>query len=305
MPVTPAYKNILIIADIEGSSGCRSYEASRFLTKKWAHACKMLSEDIAAAVKALFDKGVQHVTVKDFHRTGFNILPELIDPRACIKSGYYEGPVPGMGNPEGADAAMFIGLHAASGTEGFLPHTLTSRIERIEINGRVLTEFELFASSLAPYGITPVFFSGCPIACSQAGEIAKNITTCEIDKSGRVEDFDVLNWRKALAGKVAESLTNTSCEFRILEGPFEVFMTMREGKKEAERLSKRWNIPHRGRILFFEADDIQAVYMQLIKICYLTPFAYKFLKRGLFLYNLYGRMGLEYVRWVIKNNKAS
>ncbi len=297
------YKNILIIADIEGSSGCWSYDASRFLTRKWASACKMMSEDIAIAVKALFECGVEQVTIKDFHRTGFNILTELIDPRARVISGYIEGPVPGIGDPFGADAAMFIGLHAASGTEGFLPHTLTSRIEHIGINERILTEFELFASSIAPYGITPIFFSGCPIACEQVREIAKNITTCEIHKSGRKEDFDVLKWRKTLAGKVTKSLMNASCEFKMPEGPFEVFMTMRDGKKEAEKLSKRWGIDHRGKTLFFKADDIHALYLQLIKICYLTPFVEKFLKPGLFLHNLYGRMGLEYVRWVLRRRE--
>jgi D-amino peptidase len=47
----------------------------------------------------LFDAGVKTVTVKDFHRTGFNLLPELMDPRVNVVQGYIKGPVPGMGNP--------------------------------------------------------------------------------------------------------------------------------------------------------------------------------------------------------------
>ena len=297
---TIKYKHILIIADIEGSSGCWSYEASKFMTREWAAACKMMSGDIDAVAKALFESGVESVTVKDFHRTGFNILPEMLDPRAKLVSGYIKGPVPGMGDPGGAEAAMFIGLHAASGTIGFLPHTLTSRIESIKMNGRVVTELELFASSLAPYGITPVFFSGCKAACAQARKAVKHITTHAIDKE-KIEDyFDVDKWRKALAKKAVESVINSQCKLVIPEKLFKVVVKMRDGEKTAKKLSGRWGMHHEDGKIFFEAKNMYSVYMQLIRLCYLTPLVEKFLGASLFLYNLYGRMGRAYVRRVLK-----
>ncbi len=143
------YRSILIIADIEGSSGCGSYRASSFPTKPWARACAAMSRDVDALVKGLLDAGVDRVTVKDFHRTGYNLMPELIDRRARIICGYGLGPVPGLGDPGDADAAMMIGMHAAAGTQGFLPHTLTSRLASLVVNGRPLAEVELFAASLA------------------------------------------------------------------------------------------------------------------------------------------------------------
>jgi D-aminopeptidase len=144
--------------DIEGSSECRSYAGSSFLTEEWIRACVGMSLDVVAVVRALFDAGAGTVTVKDFHRTGYNLLPELIDPRARIVSGYLAGPVPGIGDPGGAELLLCIGMHAASGSGGFLAHTLTSRIARLEVNGRLLPEITLFASSLAPYGIRPFSF---------------------------------------------------------------------------------------------------------------------------------------------------
>ena len=178
------FRHILILADIEGSSGCGSYRASKFLTRSWARACAAMSMDVDAVVRALFDAGIERVTVKDFHRTAYNLLPELIDLRARIIHGYHQGPVPGLGHPEDADAVMMLGMHAASGTSGFLPHTLTSRIARVTVNGRALTELELFSASLAPFGIGPVFFSGCPVACAQACERIPGIYTVAIDKRG-------------------------------------------------------------------------------------------------------------------------
>jgi D-amino peptidase len=78
------YKRILIIADIEGSSGCWDYLASSFVTREWSRACVAMTRDVNTVVAALFDSGVKHIRVKDFHRTGFNLLPELMDPRAEI-----------------------------------------------------------------------------------------------------------------------------------------------------------------------------------------------------------------------------
>jgi hypothetical protein len=79
-----SHKKILIIADIEGSSGCLDYEASSFMGRGWPRACLEMSLDINAVVAALFDAGVQHVFVKDFHRTGYNLFPHYIDPRATL-----------------------------------------------------------------------------------------------------------------------------------------------------------------------------------------------------------------------------
>ena len=162
------FRRVLIIADIEGSSGCWDYAASSFLKPEWALACADMTLDVAAVVQALFSKGVQEIVVKDFHRTGFNLLPEWIDRRARVDQGYTAGPIPGMGDPGRAEAVLFVGLHAASGSEGFLPHTMTSRLAQVQVNGRLLPEVTLFAALLASHGIRPVFFSGCPAACRQA-----------------------------------------------------------------------------------------------------------------------------------------
>ena len=181
--MTTSFDHILIIADIEGSSGCWNYRASSFLTREWRLACLEMTLDVDAVVTALFDAGVQKVTVKDFHRSAYNLLPELIDSRAHIVSGYRSGPVPGLGDPGDAQAVMFLGMHAAAGTEGFMAHTLTSRISWLEVNKKPLSELELFAASLAPYGVKPIFFSGCPTACAQARAAIKKIDSYPIDKS--------------------------------------------------------------------------------------------------------------------------
>jgi D-amino peptidase len=125
------HRKVLIIADLEGSSGCWSYRASAFMTPEWAEACIGMTRDVNRVAAALLENGVEQVTVKDFHRTGFNLVPRLLDPRIHLLSGFSKGAVPGIGSPPDATAVLFLGMHAASGTTGFLPHTLTSRISSV------------------------------------------------------------------------------------------------------------------------------------------------------------------------------
>ncbi len=294
--------HVLILADIEGSSGCWSYAGSAFKTRQWVSACVEMSRDVDAVVKSLFDSGVRQITVKDFHRTGYNLLPERIDPRCRIVSGYRRAPVPGIGHPSGAEVVMFLGLHAASGTNGFLAHTLTSRIGRLTVNGNPLPEIALFAASLAPFGIRPIFFTGCPVACRQAVETIAGIDTFAIEKSAGPEGFDVRQWRQALAAAAAGSLQNRHVAPFQPEGPFDATVTMRDGEEIASHLARRWGLESRGADILIRTDTIHALYRALIRICYLTPLAERILPLSLALFNLQGRLGLAWLRRQLKND---
>jgi D-amino peptidase len=289
------HKNILIISDIEGSSCCTSYASTTFLHPDWPDACKGMSLDVNAVVTALFNAGAKRIYVKDFHRTAYNILPELIDKRARVISGYRIGPVPGLGNPFDATAVMMIGMHAPSGSDGFLPHTLTSRISRLEVNGRLMSEVQLFASSLAPFGIAPIFFSGCPVACRYASNEIKGLSCYPIDKFSGNQPFNPLLWRSAMAEKAADSIYNDTSSYQP-EGKFTAVITLRDGESYAKKLSKRWHLDISKDRISFQADNMEQLYYNLIRICYFTPLIEKILPAGLSLFNLRGRAGLSWVR---------
>ena len=295
-----AGRRILIIADIEGSSGCWSYRASSFKTGEWARACVEMSRDVNAVVRALFESGVESIRIKDFHRTGYNLLPELIDARAVILHGYHTGPVPGIGDPGDAEAAMFLGMHAASGTAGFLAHTLTSRIEKLEINGEPLPEIKLFASSLAIRDIRPIFFSGCPVACQQARESIPDISVYPIDKSVGQSRFNITDWRSGLQQAAVKALANNRTAPYMPPGPMKVVVKMQAGAATAKKIAGRWGLTCRGDQIVINADNIHEVYVHLIKICYLTPAIEKTMPIGLWIYNFWGRLGLTWVRRQIR-----
>jgi D-amino peptidase len=296
----PTYRHILIIADIEGSSGCGGYRASSFLTRPWAKACAAMSRDVDAVVKALFDAGVELVTVKDFHRTGYNLLPEMIDRRAAVVCGYRQGPVPGLGDPKDADGVMMLGMHAAAGTSGFLAHTLTSRLAFLKVNGRPLAEVELFAAALAPFGIPAIFFSGCPVACTQARQRIPGIQTFSIDKSIPPQALDADRWRKGLARSAVEALSNRTTQPYRPQGPFRADIAIRDGAKAAAKMADRWGFDRTGARVHIDAPDMDTLYNYLIRLCYLPPLAEKTLPFSLMLFNAIGWLGRLWVRRQLK-----
>ena len=299
----PFFKRVLIVADIEGSSGCWSYQASAFKTPAWVSACIDMTLDVQSVVKALFDSGVQEVIVKDFHRTGYNLLPELIDSRAKVVSGYKMGPVPGIGDPGTAEAVLYLGLHAASGSDGFLSHTLTSRIHQLEVNGNLLPEVALFTASLAPFDIRPVFFSGCPVACRQAQQIISRIHVHPIDKSGLPENFDQKGWRRELALAASTSIESSHIEIYDPKGPFKTELTWRNGRRTAQKLAQAWGFEHQGEQIILKHNSFAALYRDLIRLCYLTPTVEKILPLALALSNLRGRAGLAWLRRQVSRNR--
>ena len=265
------FKRIMIIADIEGSSGCWNRRASLFLTREWSRACLEMTRDVDAVVQALFNCGVEQIQIKDFHRTGYNLIPEKIDGRADVIHGYRNGPVPGIGDPGGAEGIFFMGMHAASGTDGFLAHTLTSRIARLEVNGRPLAEVELFSSSLSPFGLKPLFFTGCPVACEQAAVAIETIAVYPIDKVVGRQRFDVAAWRSGLVKAAVFALENgLTVPYRPV-GPFRALVKMRDGKAVARKIAHRWKFDRREDEILINAGDMGELFMHLIRICYLTP----------------------------------
>ncbi len=293
----PARDHVLIIADIEGSSGCWSYRASSFLTPEWYRACLEMSRDIGTVTEALFQSGVKSVTIKDFHRTGYNLMRDCIDPRAKILHGYRKGPVPGIGAPGSCGLAMFIGMHAASGSCGFLSHTLTSRIARLEVNGEIMPEVFLFSASLAPAGFRPVFFSGCPVACRQAEYAIPHIESFPIMKTpGDEGTYDREGWRKLLAQATVHSLDNRSTIVPAPAGPFHVAVTLRDGEKAAMRIARRWKLSYSADTIIFDAWSFDEMYYTLIRICYLTRFTELVIGPALAMYNIVGKAGLARAR---------
>ena len=206
------------------------------------------------------------------------------------------GPVPGLGDPEDVEGVMYLGLHAASGTEGFLAHTLTSRLALVEVNGRPLSEVELFSASLADRGIRPLFFSGCEKACLQAREQLPGLAIYPLDKSNGPAGIDKKAWRQGLGRAAAAALNNDSVPPYSPRGPFKARVVMRDGPETARKMAQRWGLEVQGGGIVLEAPDLSSLFPELARLTYLTPFLDQILPFSLFCYRMLGIIGLAWVR---------
>ena len=159
-----------------------------------------------------------------------------------------------------------------------------------------MAEVELFAASLAPWGIRPIFFSGCPVACEQATAVIKHMECFPIDKSRGPESFNASAWRCALAQAAVQALSNQKTKPYQPTGPFEARVTLQQGKAAAVRLARRWNFDQTGEQIRLQADQIDQLYLALIKLCYLTPLTARILPLALMASNLRGRLGIIWAR---------
>jgi D-aminopeptidase len=273
--------NILIIADIEGSSGITSSIGAKWLNSEWAMACRELTLDIKAVVDELINK-VDKITIVDFHRTGFNLISDMLPRQLTLRQGYKIGPVPGIGEAPAADRVFFIGMHAASCSNGFLPHTLTSRFLELNVNGKILTELELFAGSLGKYGISPAFFSGGPIACRQAEERIPGILCCKVARRP-MSAVSRQSFRQELAHKAVSACFSKAPPPFYPGGPFKVsYKLLRKNEK-----------PENCKTESFIAANFDQMYWQLLHLAYFNSLRTGFLPLALRIHNAFGRLGLQ------------
>jgi D-amino peptidase len=268
-----------IVADLEGSTGVWTKEHTLLGTPEWQEARVEATKDINAVADSLFEMGVKGVVVKDFHRTGYNLIPGYLHPGIRLVQGYYTGPAIGYGNLHGADFALFVGLHASGGSEkGFLPHTLTSRIAEIRVNDLRICESELFAPVLSEFNVPVVFFSGCPSACREVSDRMNWIVTYEIPKDPEIYKNEkrrqeyILQKREGLKGKVKEIARPKEKPLFRMNPPFSCRVIFQE---EMEARRNPWGFSREGRTLHFRTDRFSALYENLLKIAYFPKLAYQ------------------------------
>lgn len=268
-----------IVADLEGSTGAWARTHTLLGTPEWQEARVDLTRDINTVAEALFERGVRGVVVKDFHRTGYNLIPAYLDRRVKLVSGYYTGPAVGYGKLHGADFALFVGLHASGGNEeGFLAHTLTSRIAEIQVNGERVCEAELFAAVLSAFRVPVAFFSGCQAACQEVVERMNWVITYPVNKDPLVYQDEkkkrdyVRRMREGLRSKIMQIPEAADLPLFHMKTPFDCRVIFHE-ESEARRMNP-WGFPRDGRIIRFHVAEFLELYQNLLKIAYFSKLAY-------------------------------
>jgi D-amino peptidase len=230
-----AVKKVYIVCDIEGVAGVVFYEHRHSgMTPLNYEILKrnrvLMTEEANAAVRGSFNAGAEVVLVHDHHGAGYNILPELLQPRAELIHGRNEqGYSFGLFHPgldESFDALIVLGMHAKAGTvNGCTPHSM------IHVSTEAGEEYKLSeaANSMAWAGgfkVPSVFISGDRAAVEDARRhcpgmgynISKTHYASQLARTVSPETS-----RSGIESGVKESLKNISAvEPFVIEGPCRV-----------------------------------------------------------------------------------
>ncbi|MBN2307935.1 MAG: M55 family metallopeptidase [Candidatus Hydrogenedentes bacterium] len=193
--------NVYICTDLEGVCGVFRWEQTReYGTPANVEARRLLMGEVNAAVAGAFDAGAARVVVRDGHNGAKSFLPEELDERAEMIMGLtsrYDDVT-----KEGFDAAILLGYHAMSHTQGgVLCHTQSSvGWNNYWINDRLAGEIAQSAIMLGAQGIPVVMVTGDDKTCAEARDwLGDGVVTVEVKKGLSREGALMLAPKKARA----------------------------------------------------------------------------------------------------------
>ena len=172
-------KVYFISADLEGvtdvtdwcevDKGGDGYEAARV----------QMTREVAAACEAIIEAG-HEVVVRDGHETARNIIHDMLPYGVRLMRGWACHPGSMMaGISDKYAGALYIGYHSPAGSdESPLAHTMNvHKLVKLEINGRLASEFTLNSLYAAEKGVPSIFISGDAGICRRAAEEIPGIVT--------------------------------------------------------------------------------------------------------------------------------
>src|SRR5699024_5474504 len=154
---------VFISADIEGVTGCTTWDETIKDHKDYPYFAKQMSKEVDAACKGATTAGAEEIVVKDAHETGTNIDHNLLPKNTqLIRSWSGENYSMVQELDDSYDACIFVGYHSVRWHNTHpLAHTMNaSKIDYITINDRIASEFLLHAYIAAYNNVPVVFLSG-------------------------------------------------------------------------------------------------------------------------------------------------
>lgn len=169
---------ILIAADMEGISGVTTWDQVTAGKPDYPRFCRLMTEDVNAAIRGAFDGGAKDVFVTDGHARGSNILIEELDPRASLNTGS-PSPLSMVQGVDEVDGVIYVGYHARAGSpDGILDHTWSSRsVANVWLNDILMGEYGINAAVAGHFDVPVLMVTGDQTACTQTVELLGDLET--------------------------------------------------------------------------------------------------------------------------------
>ena len=172
-----------------------------------------MTEEASAAVRGAIAGGASSVVVADSHGTMQNLVADQLDSRARLISGSPRMFSMVQGLDASFDALVFVGFHSAAGNFGVMAHTFNGQaFTRIEIEGRLVGEVELFAGYAAELNIPLAVVTGDDFLAREVSALFPDAKTVVVKEC-------LGGWASnSLSPKSACQLIETSIKTKLKEG---------------------------------------------------------------------------------------
>ena len=171
---------IYIMTDLEGSAGVlNTADYAHPGDRYYERARGLVTEEVNAAILGLADAGAKEFLVVDGHGAGA-IDPVLLDPRAELLANAQGYP---FGCDDGFDAAVMVGQHAKSNTDGgHLCHTGSFAVEELTVNGISMGEAGQNMLMAGHFGVPTILLCGDEAACAEVTALVAEITCAAVKR---------------------------------------------------------------------------------------------------------------------------
>ena len=200
---------VFISVDMEGVAGVATFDQVIRGGSGYPRAQELMTEEANAAIRGAFAGGADEVVVNDSHGTMDNLLHDRLDPRARLVFGAPRPSCMVQGISRDDDVAVFLGYHAAAGSDGVLAHTFSSNFTEVRLDGAPVSEADVNALQAEWAGVPVVLLSGDDEICRRTAKLRPAITTVEVKRSHGFQTVDTLSpsaAAEALEAAVTETL---------------------------------------------------------------------------------------------------
>ena len=169
---------VYISVDMEGIAGvvheAQTDPSDPACAAEYARFRRLMTAEANAAVEGAVAAGATRVLVNDSHWFMRNLLAEELHQAAELVAGDPKprSMVQGIDEPEGFDAALFVGYHARAGTRNaILDHTYADRIYEVRLNGKPVGELGINAAFAGVCGVPVALVSGDSALAAEAKDL--------------------------------------------------------------------------------------------------------------------------------------
>jgi D-amino peptidase len=175
---------VYISADMEGVGGVSTLEVqAEPRGREYEKFCRIMTEEVNAAISGAYDAGATEVLVSDSHGDGQNIDIELLDRRARLIRAWPRPLAMMQGIDKTFGAVVFIGYHAGEGqADAVIPHDF-SHNQILKLNGVEVSEAGFNGAIAGDFDVPVVFLSGDQTITRQAREVFGPIETVAVKQA--------------------------------------------------------------------------------------------------------------------------